>query len=665
MSKDPEDGLLYHFKSAVRVGEIDRYVITYNLYDDDDALPPDISLDPLWLKIRNIENFTYRAAYLMGPYMLYCDVRTGNYHHSQRLFISADQPKFEPNIQPQQDFVVELSLHNLKKQYVWIVDVISQIIFTTTAQIAFEISIGSTKKSVLKSIECSPQLGSTSSRLTVTRQNTLDLWNLPQQLSPHCHQKEHLVILTHGLHSNVSTDMFYIKEQIEKSQRYYKDEQIIVKGFMGNICKTEKGVKYLGTKLAEYIVKELYNERIHKISFIGHSLGGPVQTFAIAYIAVTYPWFFDKVEPINFITLASPLLGIVTDNPAYVNLLLSFGIVGKTGQDLGLQENADNGRPLLYLLPGEPTKRVMKMFKRRTVYANATNDGIVPLYSAALLFLDYDEILTQLENLPEYQQKLAASSSGDFIKKSFLSPISKAINLWAPQKISTDKAAKLPKVSVIESAASVLIQPLPDKAYIMDPASRDNVILHDKIYTEKDIPLRESQSEDNLLKSNNLLLKGFTMTRKEGNQKLEEEIARRWHEGLSWRKVIVSLRPDAHNNIIVRRRFANAYGWPIVDHLIQNHFNGMDKTFEDKKLLNESAMISNESTDNLDWITEPNKDSMFDVGPTGMISTVGEMIDSFARGNPLLSGVGNETSPDEPFAQEDMFKYDKTNGSLI
>jgi hypothetical protein len=55
--------------------------------------------------------------------------------------------------------------------------------------------------------------------------------------------------------------------------------------------------------------------------------------------------------------------------------------------------------------------------------------------------------------------------------------------------------------------------------------------------------------------------------------KVEEKIARAYHRELSWRKVLVRLEPDAHNNMIVRRMFANAYGWPVVKHLCDTHFS--------------------------------------------------------------------------------------------
>lgn len=659
-----KDGVVYHAKSSVKVGEMERYIISYQLYDDDEGLPADLNLNSLWLKVRNIESFTFRAAYLMGPYLLYCDVRASDYHHSQRLFVSADQPTFEPTLQPQQDFITELSLHNLKKTYVWVVDVVSQIIFTTTTQVGFEVSVGTSRKCLAKSSEFSPVSGSLESKLNVTRLTSLDLWNLPVQLSTHTHQKEHLVILTHGLHSNVHADMFYLKEQIEKCQKYYPEEQIVVKGFNGNVCKTEKGINYLGTRLAEYIVKELYHERVKKISFIGHSLGGLVQTFAIAYIHVKYPWFFQNVSPINFITLATPLLGIVTDNPAYVNILLSFGIVGKTGQDLGLTELSKDGKPLLYLLPGKPTKTVLRMFKRRTIYANAVNDGIVPLYSASLLFLDYEDVLGQLKTKPELRERLSSNTSSDFISRNFLSPISKAISFWAPQKFPDDGSLKIPKVSVIESATSVLIPPLPEKTYIMNPSSRENIIIHDKIYCDQEVPPRESQSEKELLESNNTLLKAFTRSSGKDNRRLEEEIARRWHEGISWRKVVVGLKPDAHNNIIVRRRFSNAYGWPVVDHLTQNHFNSMDDESEEMDSMVTNSVKSDQTSpedhkEDRSWMFDNGKETMFDVGPTGMISTVGEILDSMAKNSFMIHRSNGAPSTQGPsFEQDNLFRYE-------
>lgn len=658
----------FHYKSSLKVGEIERFIIKYDLYEGDE-IPDDIVLDSLWLRIKNMEPLSYRAGYLMGPYILYTDLRSENYHHSQKIIASADQPKFEPNLQARQQKIEELSVHRIQKQYFWVVDVVSQILFATTSKVSFELSIAATKESIeSKFIDILPSLATYSRKLQVTRLTTLDLWKLPPQLSieSHNHKPKHLIILTHGLHSNVTTDMEYIQEQIYKTQEKYPAEHLVVEGFPDNVCQTEKGVKYLGTRVAEYIVSNLYDNNTKKISFIGHSLGGLVQTFAIAYIAAKYPWFFQRVQPINFITMASPLLGIVTDNPAYIKLLLSFGVIGKTGQDLGLDQNPNDGEALLYLLPGDPVRTILSKFRRRTLYANVVNDGIVPLYTASLLFLDYDEILRTLRKSTDETistESVTISDNTKFFNRNFVNPLTKMMSLWAPQKFPTEEDSKLPKVSILESATSILIPPLPDKAYIMDPDSRAPCIIHDKVYTEDDIPPGD-EVEDNIYNSTNILLQPFTIEKRERAkyQKLEEAIARRWHKGLSWRKVIVKLKPDAHNNIITRRRFVNAYGWPVIDHMIDNHFNGEELFNEERYDELPELPISNEETKippEYEWLTRKDEESIFDVGPTGMISTMSEMLENFTQ----RQMVNNSNVHSD--LKEEITNYEEFNNDLL
>ncbi|CRJ95605.1 hypothetical protein BN1723_020810, partial [Verticillium longisporum] len=65
---------------------------------------------------------------------------------------------------------------------------------------------------------------------------------------------------------------------------------------------------------------------ITSISFIGHSLGGLIQTYAVAYVQKHSPQFFDLIKPINFVTLATPFLGLSNENPLYVKFALDFGL---------------------------------------------------------------------------------------------------------------------------------------------------------------------------------------------------------------------------------------------------------------------------------------------------------------------------------------------------
>lgn len=470
-------------------------------------------------------------------------------------------------------------------------------------------------------------------------------------------------------------------------------------------------------------VDEHHAYRITSISFIGHSLGGLVQTYAIAYIQKHSPEFFDKIKPVNFIALATPFLGLSNENPMYVRFALDFGLVGRTGQDLGLSwtaprirsgwdaiiggkgessrprgdESDTRSKPLLRILPSGPAHEVLVKFKRRTIYSNLVNDGIVPLRTSCLLYLDWkglqrvekarrengivgtvaewgwseltganskslnnarrakdgSELTCTPSNATETAKQTSvtiapqrgtttqhSSSSASFssigrkpsshaqplytVDDAFInteldgqpphtpsSPLSGFFSIFKPkepkhkqekflkrsQTIATPIAPELiqqdgshlhptsrgtgfnapPRTTVFESAGDILMPPLPPVDYIINPASRQRAILHDRIYHPGDIPPPTVKRQETGI---NVSQDGITAADRasaerpanEPGLKVEEKIARGYHRGLSWRKVLVRLEPDAHNNIIVRRMFTNAYGWPVVQHLVDAHF---------------------------------------------------------------------------------------------
>ena len=652
------DNIYYKNSGTLKIGDVHRFIITYT----PDNIINEIGSN-LFIKVKNIENVLMNSAHLHGPYMIYCDIRNSHYSHKNPCFITDDQPFYEPNIIPGNSLIHKLTLNKLNDKYIWIVDIISQIVFSTNAEIKFEILLSNNESSLNKNYSNLKNSNFKPNNLSIQHLTTLDIWNKPPKSID---EPIHLVLLNHGLHSNSSADMFYLKEQIE-SMASITGENIVIRAYFDNVCKTERGIKYLGRRLAEFIINDSLNglnNNVNKISFIGHSLGGPVQTFAISYINYNYPEFFKQIHPENFITLASPLLGISNENPAYVKAFLKFGIVGKTGQDL----NLDGNQPLLLLLPSEPTRKILKKFKRRTVYANVLNDGIVPLRTSALLYLDW-KALTKIyetldihgDNPPETKQeanedhqnydnkypnnnnKQNSNSSTensetreipddleneslrnnnnnnnnngnnnktdlnivDNLKRKIFATVGYCLpNLQAPKtthkynyfqtvddsideedeqnndtennnnydnqsKMSVDKIKQtmtsIPKSSVITSLKKILLPPSPSTKYINDPKSRYNVILHDKIYTPDMIPSNHTNLSKNIIISQ--------LEQNKRHRFFEEKIARRWHEGMSWRKVLVYLQPDAHNNMIVRRRFANAYGWQVIDHLVEEHFS--------------------------------------------------------------------------------------------
>jgi len=146
----------------------------------------------------------------------------------------------------------------------------------------------------------------------------------------------------------------------------------------------------------------------------------------------------------------------------------------------------------------------------------------------------------------------------------------------------------------------------------MDPQNRPRTIFHDRVYHPEDIPpppFKKRPPPPGVLKKrpssgprgmspvsadtasipsvahtdSNMSTKDYDDRRNQPDRdpldvvdssamKVEEKIARAYHRDLSWRKVLVRLEPDAHNNMIVRRMFANAYGWPVIKHLCDTHF---------------------------------------------------------------------------------------------
>lgn len=146
------------------------------------------------------------------------------------------------------------------------------------------------------------------------------------------------------------------------------------------------------------------------------------------------------------------------------------------------------------------------------------------------------------------------------------------------------RGAPPPKTSIFDAASDILNPPIPPQSWLTDPTKRSRSIFHDRIYHPEDIPpppprrprlgrsfssnsMRSDSSKDGQLGSSD------SNNPAEADQmRVEEKIARAYHSGMSWRKVLVRLEPDAHNNLIVRRMFANAYGWDVVKHVCDTHF---------------------------------------------------------------------------------------------
>lgn len=832
-----------------------------------------------------------RAAYLHGPYTIHVAAYPSTFDPNKKVENTKTYgvPEFEPNVKAGGYWSTRLTVpehirngdgrtnkDSTTQSATWIIEVASQIIFSNSASVSYELLVARDERSLdlgftavtgnsqgapgnvqdhqqgnKKHVAHHPAQtkGVYSKAIKLVVDDTTSLWNKPElpewnaeEAASHVRKSHetsktssddtrkqkhiHLVVVTHGLHSNLGADLLYLKESIDATVRQARedrrrrrrdqkdkadagkakkgggpaqlsggqedlpsgdrpesneedeedDEQVVVRGFGGNVIKTERGIQYLGKRLAKYVLHTTYPDQpflplkksmgqklsntfstakdkddegvtahegssVHKtpqhkgkraykftsISFIGHSLGGLVQTYAIAYIHKHSPQFFERIQPINFITMASPLLGLSNENPMYVKFALDFGLVGRTGQDLGLtwraptlarsgwaamvsglggsspkeHEEGDPGaKPLLRILPTGPAHLVLRMFRNRTLYCNVVNDGIVPLRTSCLLFLDwkgigrvekarrengligsvavwgYGQLLGQNSSPnpsrvglsdPQGDNNESPSFSGDdtavplpgenvanedgearaaagptahqFVDRdrkdsdddadsdqyfqpqntlmqwwSYIRPTGKhtardkkmfkrsqtvlkddesssapemaANSTIAPQSkrpqatrgesILTDSKNSLapPKTTIFESAGDLINPPVPPSSWIIDPSSRARTIFHDRVYHPEDIPAPPSKKKSGArsFSGESGASQGSSAAPEEYQMRVEEKIARAYHKDLSWRKVLVRLEPDAHNNIVVRRMFANAYGWPVVKHLCDTHF---------------------------------------------------------------------------------------------
>lgn len=974
-----------------------RYTLTYT--PSLDRILPCPS--HLCVKIRNASAIPLRAAYIVGPYTLYTACYPSGFDPNKSPEGASEDgaPEFEPNLKaggiwnsrltvPEKiretagKANVEPSTDSVVPSVTWVIDISSQVIFSMTAAVNFELLVGRDEKSVeLGFAGLGSKTGTTAGRLEdhsmpvhnachnqdhymprgiysaavgLLVENTDQLWNKPafpswgpqqvtnnenakRQIDPtpimspltdsripmspgidrrvsqvdRRQKKVHLVVLTHGLHGNMGADLLYLKESIDSAATQAKesrkrrrqndesagsdedDEEVIVRGFPGNACRTERGVQYLGKRVAKWVLSVTYPDqgylpqrksmkkklsrvftfdqantvpngksqhnhtsvyhpgrtpeprpyKITSISFIAHSLGGLTQTYAIAYIHKHSPQFFDDITPINFVTMATPFLGLSNENPLYVRFALDFGLVGRTGQDLGLswrtptvvrsgweamiggignesqkaQKQPDPGsKPLLRILPTGHTHQVLKRFRNRTVYSNVVNDGIVPPRTSCLLFLDWsglgrvekarrengligttlgwgwaeltgansssrtylragrDSEMASQSDISDNdaasmisRQKAKAevpqptddavtddaaqarkairsrsvdarprskdSASDDTPKRrssvqhQLTSPISGFLSIFRPTpqkhtppksnqspkqtkiyqrsqttKIDTDGSVSPststpaisrsgspslpgpvrgdslledpesvfapPKTSIFESAGDVLNPPLPTTEFITDPDHRPQTIFHDRVYHPEDIPpprakrprrLSRSASSDSRQGQSNLLSANGEDKVKNidtGDMKVEEKIARAYHYGLSWRKVLVRLEPDAHNNIVVRRMFANAYGWPVIKHLVDTHFAD---TYEANTA---DRLESNEDHADI-RIDEPTEDSGYHNPPvqrtdSEMREAADDISDLRARG--VESKRSSYSSKFPSLSRQDSARWDDT-----
>ncbi|KAF3320481.1 hypothetical protein FCM35_KLT15177 [Carex littledalei] len=206
----------------------------------------------------------------------------------------------------------------------------------------------------------------------------------------------HLVVMVNGIVGSAD-DWTYAGKQFVK--RYPEDVVVLRSGCNGAI-KTLHGVDIMGKRLADEVRSFVQNRHeLRKISIVAHSLGGLIARYAIALLfsngdnAKAEAVIEDKIaglEPVNFITFATPHLG----NRSHKQIPILRGvrslekvaynlswIAGRSGKHLYLKDGEEGKPPLLLQMVTDfgdlPFMSALRSFKRHVAYSNYCFDFVV------------------------------------------------------------------------------------------------------------------------------------------------------------------------------------------------------------------------------------------------------------------------------------------------
>ncbi|KAF2550414.1 hypothetical protein F2Q68_00035035 [Brassica cretica] len=213
---------------------------------------------------------------------------------------------------------------------------------------------------------------------------------------------DHLLVLVHGIWASPSV-WLYVEAEMK---RRVGTRFLIYASSSNTSTKTFGGIDGAGKRLAEEVRQVVQKSKsLKKISFLAHSLGG---LFARHAVAVLYSQANDDavsksgdshilrgriagLEPINFITLATPHLGVrgrkqlpfLLGVPILEKLAAPIApfFIGRTGTQLFLTDGKADKPPLLLRMASdcEDLKFLSSLgaFPCRIVYANVSYDYMV------------------------------------------------------------------------------------------------------------------------------------------------------------------------------------------------------------------------------------------------------------------------------------------------
>uniref|UniRef100_A0A1D1Z3C5 Putative lipase YOR059C n=1 Tax=Anthurium amnicola TaxID=1678845 RepID=A0A1D1Z3C5_9ARAE len=235
----------------------------------------------------------------------------------------------------------------------------------------------------------------------------VDLWEATAAATARPEQyPEHLVVMVNGLVGSADNWKYAAEQFVQK----LPDKVIVHRSQCNYLTLTFDGVDLMGERLAEEVLSVAHQRPgVQKISFVAHSLGGLVARYAIGRLyepgsltESSVAWRclttgrnsegrVAGLEPVNFITVATPHLGSRGHKQLPFLCGLPFLersashtahlVVGRTGKHLFLTDNDDGKPPLLLRMVddcyGLKFRSALCSFRRRVAYANANFDHMV------------------------------------------------------------------------------------------------------------------------------------------------------------------------------------------------------------------------------------------------------------------------------------------------
>lgn len=223
-------------------------------------------------------------------------------------------------------------------------------------------------------------------------------------------EPDHLLVLVHGILASPS-DWIYVEAELK---RRLGRNFLIYPSSCNTYTRTFTGIDGAGKRLAAEVMELVKKtESLKRISFLAHSLGGLFARYAIGVLYSSSKSDDDDdadsslrdseascpsgrgtiagLEPINFITLATPHLGVRGKK----QLPFLFGVpfleklapplapflVGRTGSQLFQTDGKPNRPPLLLRMASDSDDgnflSALGAFKCRIIYANVSYDHMV------------------------------------------------------------------------------------------------------------------------------------------------------------------------------------------------------------------------------------------------------------------------------------------------